>query len=77
MISSLISSSAPASAVDVLVQELDFSLEMVSDRPEVELVVEKTAVVADAAVVVEDSRQEGIVDFCSLVDSLYQWAREI
>ena len=77
MISSLISSSAPASAVDVLVQELDFSLEMVSDRPEVELVVEKTAVVADAVVVVEDSRQEGIVDFCSLVDSLYQWAREI
>ena len=76
MISSLISSSAPASAVDVLVQELDFSLEMVSDRPEVELVVEKTAVVADAAVV-EDSRQEGIVDFCSLVDSLYQWAQEI
>ena len=67
----------PASAVDGLKQELDFSSEMVSDRPEVELVVEKTAVVADAAVVVEDSRQEGIVDFCSLVDSLYQWAREI
>ena len=67
----------PASAVDGLEQELDFSSEMVLDRPEVELVVEKTAVVADAAVVVEDSRQEGIVDFCSLVDSLYQWAREI
>ena len=67
----------PASAVDVLEQGLDFSSEMVWDRPEVELVVEKTAVVADAVVVVEDSRQEGIVDFCSLVDSLYQWAREI